>query len=257
MDSRYPRPRKRFGQNFLHDGSVLDRIAAALELAADSAVLEIGPGRGALTARLLEVADRVVAVELDRDLVRILRESFDPGRLEVVEGDVLEFDFGVATRWKVAGNLPYNISKPIAMRLVENVGSIDRAVLMFQREVARRLVAPTGTAEYGPLSVLPRAVFEIRCLFDVAPGSFRPRPGVTSTVTRWVARTTRPDEAQLRRLRATLKAVFAARRKTLTNNVRRALGSVEVLERAGVDGSRRAQELSPEELHALAACWPQ
>jgi 16S rRNA (adenine1518-N6/adenine1519-N6)-dimethyltransferase len=256
MDERYPRPRKRFGQNFLHDRSVLDRIAENLELSADSAVLEIGPGRGALTRRLLDVADRVVAIELDRDLVRMLRESFDPDRLTVVEGDVLEFDFGTTTRWKVAGNLPYNISKPIAMRLVENVDVIDRAVLMFQREVAQRFVAPHDCAEYGPLSVLPRAVFEIRRLFDVAPGAFRPRPGVTSAVTRWIARETRPGDAELRRLRATLKAVFAMRRKTLTNNVRHALGSTGVLESAGIDGSRRAQELTPEELHALAAYWP-
>ena len=256
MDDRYPRPRKRFGQNFLHDRSVIERIVAALELTAASDVLEIGPGRGALTKRLLEVSDRVVAVELDRDLARMLRESFDPTRLRVVEGDALEFDFGGETRWKIAGNLPYNISKPIAMRLVDNVASIDRAVLMFQREVAQRLVAQPGTPEYGPLSVLPRAVFEIRRLFDVAPGSFRPRPGVTSSVTSWVARETRPGDAELRRLRTTLRAVFAARRKTLTNNVRNALGSVEVLERAEIDGKRRAQELSPGELFELSGFWP-
>lgn len=256
MDPPYRRPRKRFGQNFLHDRSVLDRIVAELELDAATPVLEIGPGRGALTGRLLQVVDRVVAVEVDGDLAARLRETFEPSRLEVLEQDILEFDFAAPAPWTVAGNLPYNISKPIAMRLVVSVDHIRRAVLMFQREVAARLVAEPGGPDYGPLSVLPRAVYAIDRIFDVAPGAFRPRPGVMSSVTRWVARKPRPGTAELARLRATLRAVFAARRKTLTNNVRRALGSTEVLERAGLDGNRRAQELTPAELHALAAVWP-
>ena len=264
MDSRWPRPRRRFGQNFLHDRSVVDRIVAELSPSADTPVLEIGPGRGVLTSALLERVDRVVAVEVDRDLAGYLRETFDPARLRVVEQDVLDFEFAAAVRefhgrgasWSVAGNLPYNISKPIAMRLVESVDTIERAVLMFQREVARRLVAEPGCADYGPLSVLPRAVYRIRHAFDVPPGAFRPAPRVTSSVTVWEARAQRPGRAELARLRATLRAVFAARRKTLNNNVRRALGSEDVLERAGIDGTKRAQDLSPEALHALAALWP-
>jgi 16S rRNA (adenine1518-N6/adenine1519-N6)-dimethyltransferase len=159
-------------------------------------------------------------------------------------------------RWTIAGNLPYNISKPVAMRLVESVASVERAVLMFQREVAQRLCAVPGGADYGPLSVLPRAVYEIDRVMDVSPGAFRPRPGVVSTVTRWLARDERPSTDELARLRATLRAAFSNRRKTLRNNVRRALGSENVLEQAGLDGARRAQELSPEEFHALAAYWP-
>ncbi len=262
MDRPLPRPRKQFGQNFLQDRAVVDRIVSELELTPSSRVLEIGPGRGALTRRLLEHVDQLVAVEIDRDLARHLREAFPEPRLRIIEEDVLELDWArlrgdeTAPRWTVAGNLPYNISKPIAMRLVEAVGSIGLAVLMFQREVALRLCAEPGGPDYGPLSVLPRAVYEIERVIDVPPGAFRPRPEVVSTVTRWRARRDRPPAAALNRLREALRASFANRRKTLKNNVCRALGSDEVLERAGLDGARRAQELSREEFDVLASHWP-
>lgn len=264
MDPPLPKPRKRFGQNFLHDRFVIERIVAELEISSATAVLEIGPGRGALTRRLLEQAEHTVAVEIDRDLAQHLRDAFPKSRLTVIEDDILELDFARLgrlvhrrpVRWTIAGNLPYNISKPIAMRLVESVASIERAVLMFQREVAQRLCAAPGGADYGPLSVLPRAVYEIDRVMDVAPGAFRPRPNVVSTVTRWLARPVRPSTDELAMLRATLKAAFSNRRKTLRNNVRQALGSERVLEQAGLDGARRPQELSPEEFHTLAAFWP-
>ena len=265
MDSHFPRPRRRFGQNFLHDRTVVDRIVAELSPDAHTPVLEIGPGRGILTAALLDRVSHVVAVEVDRDLVAHLRATFDPQRLTVLERDVLEVDLaeiarehhGENARWCVAGNLPYNISKPIAMRLVESVDVVERAVLMFQREVACRLVAPTGGADYGPLSVLPRAVYDIRRAFDVAPGAFRPAPEVTSSVTSWVARAPRPPRAEVARLRRTLGALFANRRKTLRNNVRRALGDDGVLERAGIDGGLRPQDLPAEALRAIADEWPE
>ena len=264
MEQPLPRPRKRFGQNFLHDTAVIERIVAELSISSETALLEIGPGRGALTHRLLEQTERLVAVEIDRHLAQHLRDTFAEPRLTVVEEDILEVDFarlGQAihrrqVRWTIAGNLPYNISKPVAMRLVESVASIDRAVLMFQREVAQRLCAVPGGADYGPLSVLPRAVYEIDRVMDVSPEAFRPRPAVVSTITRWLARVERPSTDELAQLRATLRAAFSNRRKTLRNNVRQALGSERVLEQAGLDGARRAQELSPEEFHALAAYWP-
>ncbi|NIL99503.1 MAG: ribosomal RNA small subunit methyltransferase A [Acidobacteria bacterium] len=263
MDRPFPRPRKRFGQNFLHDAAVIERIAAALDVSPDSPVLEIGPGRGALTRALLERTDRVWAVEIDRDLAAHLREEFSGSGLSVIEQDVLQLDFdalgrkehGRAVRWTVAGNLPYNISKPLALRLVESVRSIESAVLMFQREVARRLCAAPGGSDYGPLSVLPRAVYEIEPVMDVRPGAFRPRPDVVSTVTRWVVRADPPSVSELHRLRAVLGVAFANRRKTLKNNLSRALGTDEPLQRSGIDGSRRAQELTPEEFHALARYW--
>ncbi len=265
MDPRLPKPRKRFGQNFLHDRGVIERIVTELEISSGSTLLEIGPGRGALTRRLLQTAEHTVAVEIDRDLAQHLRDTFPEQLLRVVEEDILKLDlerlgrlvYQRPVRWTIAGNLPYNISKPIAMLLVESVATIERAVLMFQREVAQRLCAAPGGPDYGPLSVLPRAVYQIDRVIDVAPGAFRPRPGVVSTVTRWVARAERPAADQLARLRATLRATFSNRRKTLKNNVRAALGSDDVLAQAGLDGTRRAQELSPAEFHTLAAHWPE
>jgi 16S rRNA (adenine1518-N6/adenine1519-N6)-dimethyltransferase len=264
MDTRLPQPRKRFGQNFLHDQTVIERIVTELAIDSETALLEIGPGRGALTRRLLEIAGSLVAVEIDRDLVRHLRESFPEPGLQLVEEDILELDLSRLAqqvhrrprRWTIAANLPYNISKPIAMRLVESVASVDRAVLMFQREVAQRLCAAPGGPDYGPLSVLPRAVYDIQHVTDVSPGAFHPKPAVISTVTRWVARDARPSTQDLLRLRITLRAAFSNRRKTLKNNVRAALGSDEVLQLAGLDGTRRAQELTPEEFRLLAAQWP-
>ncbi len=264
MDQPLPRPRKRFGQNFLHDRAVIERIVAELAISSETTLLEIGPGRGALTRRLLEQAEHAVVVEIDRDLAQHLRDAFPKTGLHVIEDDILELDFARLGRlvhqrpvcWTIAGNRPYNISKPVAMHLVESVASIERAVLMFQREVAQRLCAGPGGADYGPLSVLPRAVYEIDRVMDVAPGAFRPRPKVISTVTRWLARSERPSTDELALLRATLRAAFSNRRKTLRNNVRQALGSERVLEQAGLDGARRPQELSPEEFHALAAFWP-
>ncbi len=264
MDRPLPRPRRRFGQNFLHDPAVVEKIVSSLELTPSSRVLEIGPGRGAVTRALLERADRVCAVEIDRDLARYLRDEFPGSRLSLIEQDVLELDLealgraehGSPVRWTVAGNLPYNISKPLAMRLVESAAYIARAVLMFQREVARRLCAAPGGADYGPLSVLPGAVYEIVRVMDVPPSAFRPRPQVVSTVTHWRPRPDAPSRDELSRLREVLSAAFANRRKTLKNNVRRALGSDEVLRESGLDGSRRAQELSPEEFHRLAGHWP-
>lgn len=264
MDQPLPRPRKRFGQNFLHDTAVIERIVSELAVSSATTLLEIGPGRGALTERLLERVEHLVAVEIDRDLARHLRDTYPESGLRVIEKDILEVDLedlagsihGRSVRWTIAGNLPYNISKPVAMRLVDSVASIERAVLMFQREVAQRLCAAPGGADYGPLSVLPRAVYEIDRVMDVSPGAFRPRPGVVSTVTRWLARADRPSTDELTKLRATLRAAFSNRRKTLRNNVRQALGSESVLEQAGLDGGRRAQELSPQEFHTLAAYWP-
>lgn len=270
-DERPTRPlpsRKRWGQHFLEDRSVLLRIVEALGLRGEEALLEIGPGRGALTAPLLDAAGRLVAVEIDRGLAARLRDRFGDDRVVVVEEDVLRFDLSrvpsllglpAGTPVVVAGNLPYNVSKPVAMRLVGERLRVDRGVLMFQREVALRLVSPPGTKDYGPLTVLAGLAYAIERLFDVPPGAFRPRPEVVSTVTRWRAR----GEDALPRalepaLRAALSAAFARRRGTLRSNLRAARGS-EVAERllaeAGLDPGARAETVPPEGFLRLARVW--
>lgn len=258
-----PQPRRRFGQNFLVDASAIERIVAALAPAPEETVVEIGPGRGALTEALLRRVPRVTAIEIDRDLAAMLRARHEPARLALVEGDALGVDLGaIAPRCVVVGNLPYNVSKPMAMKLVAERAAVARAVLMFQREVAERLVARPGTPEYGPLTVLAGEAFAIAPLFDLRPGAFRPRPEVVSTVTRWTPREGAGLSRDLEgRLRTALRVAFARRRQTLLRNLREGLPGGEaaaraLLDRADLDGSLRAEVLPPEAFVRLAGLWP-
>ena len=262
-----PFPRKRFGQHFLHDPRVLDAIVAAAAIAPGETVLEIGPGEGALTRRLAPRAARVLAVEIDRDLVPRLRAEFSgtPG-VEIVEADVLSVDLAaLAARLRgrpvVVGNLPYNISSPLLFALIDAREALDRMVLMLQREFAERLAAPPDSDAYGALSVLAQVHLEVAIRFHVPPGAFRPPPAVASTVVVLTPRAAPavplPDPARFRRL---VRAAFAQRRKTLLNTLRAArLGPADPtalasrIEAAGVDPRRRGETLSLEEFARLDA----
>ena len=257
--------RRRFGQNFLTDARAIRRIVDALAPLPSDNVLEIGPGRGALTEALLDAVPAIGAIEIDRDLAAQLRDRYPTDRLRLIERDVLEVAFDTLAQSAplvIAGNLAYNISKPVAMKLVVERRAVSRAVLMFQREVADRLTASPGSSAYGPLSVLAGRAYRIDRLFDLAPGAFRPRPKVVSTVTRWTRREDEAlPEALLSPLMAVLRAAFAHRRQTLQNNLRRALpggdaAAIHLLARAGVDGALRAEAIAPEGFVALARLWP-
>src|SRR5262245_5811684 len=268
---RDPPPRRRFGQNFLVDARAVERIVGALDPRPGEGVVEIGPGRGALTGALAARAGRLAAVELDRDLARRLRERFDPARLVLLQTDFLRIaleeirhsaDFAPGTRLVLAGNLPFNVSKPVAMKLVRERQHVARAVLTFQREVALRLTAAPGSRAYGPLSVLVGQAYVVQRLFDLKPASFWPSPEVVSSVTLWTPRPSAdfPPEAELP-LRVCLAACFAQRRRTLGANLRRALpGDPQrvqlLLEEAGIDGQLRAEEITPEGFRRLAERWP-
>ncbi|HEY0385565.1 MAG TPA: 16S rRNA (adenine(1518)-N(6)/adenine(1519)-N(6))-dimethyltransferase RsmA [Pyrinomonadaceae bacterium] len=263
------RAKKSLGQNFLVDEGVVERIVGALVPRHDETLIEIGPGRGALTERLIERSGRLVAVEYDRQLVSHLRERF--GAREnflLVEGDALTQDFcgliAPATRARVVANLPYNISTAILQRLIEQRRCLSEMVLMLQSEVVERITAPPGTSARGFLSVLVEAYCEAEKLFDVAPGSFRPIPKVWSTIVRLRVRPgigwPVADEALLWRLAS---AGFAQRRKTIFNNLRAATGELRLqieqsggadfaLAAAGIARQRRAETLSLEEWVRLA-----
>lgn len=256
--------KKSFGQNFLVDEGVIERIVRAVAPSAVETIVEIGPGRGALTGRLVERAGRVVAVEADRDLVPVLRERFGGrGNFYLVEGDALVQDLcgmiAPAASARVVANLPYNISTAMLQRLIEQRRCLSEMVLMLQSEVVERIVAPPGASERGFLSVLVEAYCEAEKLFDVAPGSFRPVPKVLSTVVRLSPRpgiaAPVEDEALLRRV---VGAGFAQRRKTILNNLRAAAGELrlrieqsggtqEMLEAARIEPQRRAEALTLEE----------
>lgn len=252
-DAAMYRPRKRFGQHFLLDRGVLAKIVAAVDPRLGDEVLEIGPGRGALTAPLIDKVGRIRAIEIDRDLARELRERFPPDKLELFETDALRFDYAaLPARVRLVGNLPYNISTPLLFRLCASSGVFRDLHLMLQKEVAARMCARPSTPEYGRLSVMIQHWFRVERLFNVLPGAFRPRPKVESAVVRLLPRTAAErgavDESALRRL---VTAAFSRRRKTLRNALSGLL-SVQCLEKLGVDPGLRAENLSLADYVVLA-----
>jgi 16S rRNA (adenine1518-N6/adenine1519-N6)-dimethyltransferase len=254
------RPRKRFGQHFLHDRNIIDRIIAALAPESGDHVVEIGPGTGALTRELLAHLARLDAVELDRDLLARLRAEFPRDRLALHDADALKFDFCALTsgggRLRLIGNLPYNISTPLLFHLLDQAGCIKDMLFMLQKEVVERLRAAPGGKDYGRLSVMIQYRCAVEKLFDVAPGAFTPPPRVDSAVVRLVPHAVPPvavdDPARLAFL---VRAAFASRRKTLRNNLRGLL-SAETMLVLGIDPGRRAETLSLAEFALLSnAAW--
>lgn len=254
-----PRPKKRFGQHFLTDPRLLGRIADAVQATRDDVVIEIGPGRGALTAQLLERAGTVIAIEVDRDLAPLLAERWkDEPRFRLVEGDVLQQDLGAlaAGPYLLAGNVPYNITTPILFHAMRRPRPA-RAIYLVQREVADRIVAPAGSEAYGALSVNVQALAHAELLFGVAARAFTPPPKVESAVVRLVPRSdpvVNADEEEPYRL--LVQGAFGLRRKQL-RRVLRTLWSLDaeaadaVLARAGLDGELRPEVLTPEQFAAL------
>ena len=248
-------PRKRFGQHFLHDPAVIRRIVDAIDARAGERVVEIGPGRGALTRPLLERLGGLDAVELDRDIVAELPARLaDVGEMRLHQADALAFDFRTLAAdapLVVVGNLPYNISTPLLFHLYEQTDRIARMIFMVQKEVAQRLAAAPGGKDYGRLSVMSQWRCDITALFDVGPGAFTPPPQVDSTVVRLVPR---PPPLTLRdagRFAQVVKAAFGQRRKTLRNSLRD-LVDLSAFAAAGVDPNRRAETLSLTEFAILA-----
>ncbi|HEV3091382.1 MAG TPA: 16S rRNA (adenine(1518)-N(6)/adenine(1519)-N(6))-dimethyltransferase RsmA [Candidatus Cybelea sp.] len=224
------RPKKRFGQNFLVNPSIAQRIARfALEDATpELRVIEIGAGTGELTRALLEQHAAVTALEIDPDLVALLRAREDLRGAKIVEADALTFgfsDWAGAHRWRVAGNLPYNIATPLLLRLIEMEGGPEQLIVMVQRDVAQRFAAKAGTAAYGSLSVAIQYAMAVQPLLRVAPQSFYPAPKVDSSLIRLVRR---PQPAvavrDLDRFWKVVRGAFAYRRKTLVNSLALALG---------------------------------
>ncbi|MDQ3687822.1 MAG: 16S rRNA (adenine(1518)-N(6)/adenine(1519)-N(6))-dimethyltransferase RsmA [Acidobacteriota bacterium] len=263
------RAKKNLGQNFLRDESVISRIVGELAPRGDETIIEIGSGYGALTSQLVERAGRLVAIELDRGLVPVLREKFaNRDNFEVIEQDALASDFcsliAPAQTARVIANLPYNISTAILQRLIEQRRCLTEMLLMLQREVVERIMAPPSTSARGFLSVLVEAHCEAAALFDVAPGAFRPVPKVWSTIVRLRVRPTPAAEVEDEKLLWRLVSIgFMQRRKTLFNNLRHAPedlrakielggGAARVLTRAGVNAERRAETLTLAEWVSIA-----
>jgi 16S rRNA (adenine1518-N6/adenine1519-N6)-dimethyltransferase len=234
------RPRKRFGQHFLHDPRVLARIVDAIAPARTDFLVEIGPGQGALTRPLLERLDRLHVIELDRDLAAAL----DDPKLTVHQADALEFDFGqFPDGMRIVGNLPYNISTPILFHLAGQARRVRDMHFMLQLEVVERMVAAPSTAAYGRLSVSLQARFRMEKLFHVSKGAFNPPPKVESAIVRLVplAQPLEVDADLLRR-------AFSSRRKTLRN----AMPGVDFAA-LGIDPTLRPENLSPADYARITA----
>jgi 16S rRNA (adenine1518-N6/adenine1519-N6)-dimethyltransferase len=237
--------KKRFGQHFLIDRSILRRIVEFAQIHPDDTVVEIGPGAGALTTELAAASQRVVAIEIDRDLIPSLRASL-PAHVTILEGDALEVEWPSGT-FKIVGNLPYNVATPLIKRLIENRSHIAGVTVMVQKEVADRMKATPGNGDYGPLSVLVQYYATIHYGFTVAPGAFKPRPKVDSAVIRldW-----KPDVSDAPAFTDFVHHTFTSRRKKLANNLLSmfpALGRDEVLRRitaADIAVNARPEELS-------------
>ncbi|SHI42955.1 dimethyladenosine transferase [Malonomonas rubra DSM 5091] len=250
--------KKRFGQHFLHDQSVIDKILAAAELSADQEVVEIGPGLGVLTDRLLPETAHVHVMEIDRDLIELLQARQD-SRLSVHAGDVLKTDWTASLPqppYVLVANLPYNISSQIVFKLLEHRPLFTRMVLMFQREVGERLVASPGGKDYGILSVLCQLWYDISVVSLVKPGAFNPPPKVDSIVLKFVPLAhPRVDPINEAMFQQVVKAAFTQRRKTLRNSLQAAGFEpelvAEMLASTQIDPTRRGETLQLQEFSDL------
>jgi 16S rRNA (adenine1518-N6/adenine1519-N6)-dimethyltransferase len=259
------RPRKRFGQHFLHDPAIIGRILAALDAQPGEAWVEIGPGLGAITAPLLERIGVLHAVELDRDLIQPLRERCAGlGTLHVHQGDALRFDYCAlaatmsppAVRLRLVGNLPYYISTPLLFYLLDQTRCVQDMHFMLQREVVDRMIAAPGSKRYGRLTVMLAARCRVEALFRIAAGAFRPAPRVESAyarITPWADPPFSIEDPDLFARIVTL--AFSRRRKTLRNALA-GLIPAQSMVACDIDPGARPETLSPAQFAALARTDP-
>lgn len=250
--------KKRFGQHFLHDSTILGRIVQAIAPQAGDHMVEIGPGEGAMTLPLLRKLGRMTVIELDRDLIPRLREAASGiGELNIVNADVLGVDLrtlAAGASLRVVGNLPYNISSPILFHCIDYLDAISDMHFMLQKEVVERMAAAPGSKVYGRLSVMLQLACRVEPLLEVPPTAFNPPPKVDSAVVRLTPRaaTDRPDSESAATIARVVKAAFGQRRKTLSNALAD-VATVAQIVTAGIDPRARAEQLSPAEFVGLAA----
>ncbi|HEY1306246.1 MAG TPA: 16S rRNA (adenine(1518)-N(6)/adenine(1519)-N(6))-dimethyltransferase RsmA [Vicinamibacterales bacterium] len=257
------RARKRYGQHFLEPVWV-DKVIDALGASATDVFLEIGPGRGALTRPLAARVERLVAVEIDRDLVATLRGVMPPN-VKIIQGDFLDVDLANLLDWeagavRVVGNLPYNVSSPILFKLLGASGDGTRlrdATLMLQKEVADRLVARPGTTDYGALAIQVALVADVERLLTLPPGAFRPQPKVRSAVVRLTFRPPAVEVGDPAIFERLVRGLFLHRRKTVLNALKPVADSLDrsspkLLECAGIEPSRRPETLTLQDLARLS-----
>ncbi len=240
------RARKRFGQNFLQNIQIIDHIIRSLNLQSTDNVLEIGPGLGALTTPLLQTLDHLTAVEIDRDLQAHLTQTFGAtGKLNIIDADALTIDYSqFGQRLRIIGNLPYNISTPLLLRLLHYTTHIDDMHFMLQKEVVDRMAAGPGSKAYGRLSVMLQYYCNVEHLFDVPPSAFNPEPKVDSAIVRLTPLTHSPfPTVEFSHLERLVACAFSMRRKTLANNLKPLISAASLID-LGIDPVKRPEQIS-------------
>ena len=238
--------RKRFGQNFLVDDQIVNRIVATISPKKNDNIIEIGPGKGAITFPLLEHLDHLSVIEIDRDLISFLKLK-KQDKLTIYEADALKFDYGlISNNLRIVGNLPYNISSPLLFRLLSSKNQIIDMTFMLQKEVVDRIVAIHGSKTYGRISVMMQSFFEVESMFTVPKESFDPQPKIESAIL-YLKTRTNPLTENTKLLEKIVKISFSQRRKTLKN----CLKSILSQEQTKIDLSQRAEMLSVENFITL------
>ena len=239
-------PRKRFGQNFLVDHRIINQIISTISPKNDDSIIEIGPGKGAITFPIIEYLDHLSVIEIDRDLVSMLK-SKEQEKLTIYQADALTFDFSqISNKLRVIGNLPYNISSPLLFHLLDYRKQIIDMTFMLQKEVVDRIVAPPGSKTYGRLSVMMQAFYEVELMFVVPKESFEPQPKIESAIL-YLKTREQPLVKNSKPLEEIVKLAFSQRRKTLKNCLKSVLNQSQT----EIDLSQRAEMLSTENFVTL------
>jgi len=242
-------PRKRFGQNFLHDHTIIYNILSSIQAKPDEHWVEIGPGQGALTEPLLKLGLRLDVIELDRDLVALLKDKFrQQDHLEIHSADALKFDFSALAedneKLRIIGNLPYNISTPLMFHLLDNASCIEDMHFMLQKEVVDRICATPGSKKYGRLSVMMQYYCVTELLFEVPPESFVPVPKVMSAIVRLTPHQQPPVKINdMVKFNKVVTQAFSQRRKTLRNSLKKLIDE-DAIAALNIDPALRAEMLS-------------
>lgn len=240
-------PLKRFGQNYLRDENIVRKIIAEISPASDETIIEIGSGEGVLTSHLLEKTKNLVAVEIDKRNIQLLKQKFP--NLNLIEGDFLKLDLAKIERQnektlRIVGNIPYNITSPIIFKMIENREIISDSVLMIQFEVAQRIIAKPGGKDYGILSVIAQHFADVQLCFKVSPNVFYPRPKVFSAVVHLRFNDSDSNKSEDEIFIQIVKAAFGNRRKMLSNSFKNSIFATLNFNETGIDLSQRAEKLS-------------
>ena len=247
------KPKKRFGQNFLQDENILNKIVKEINPQQNDEIIEIGPGYGALTQKLISATENLIAVEIDNELAKNLKEKFP--QLHLINEDFLETDISkldsTGNKLRIVGNIPYNITSPILFKLIENNTLIKDAVFMVQLEVAKRMTANRGTKDYAILAVVLKYFTETELCFKISPNVFYPKPKVSSALVHIHFKEIEDSEEEQKMFIKIVKAAFGNRRKTLKNSFSNSIFQEIDFSNSGIDLSLRAENLSVDDFVIL------